>query len=209
MINPIVTSKTPFKTTLRNKVCIPTEYGDCHFCSFEGLSDSGEHFALWFEGESGRTPIVRIHSECITGDLFHSKRCDCGDQLQESLQRLRQEGGILIYLRQEGRGIGLYNKLDAYSLQLQGLDTYEANQSLNFSADLRSYQVAAQMLQALSVSKVRLLTNNPDKVKQLSEFGIQVEERISTGTYIKPENRAYLMAKVAKTDHRLKDLQRA
>ena len=195
------------QANLRNRVCIPTEYGDCCFCSFNKLIDNKEHLALVFNNaDKTEIPEVRIHSECMTGDLFQSKRCDYGDQLQEVLSRFHEHGGILLYLRQEGRGIGLYNKLDAYSLQLKGLDTYEANRCLNFLADMRSYEVAVQMLHALNVSKIRLITNNPEKVKQVEALGIDVVERIKTGSYIKPENHAYLRAKVNKTGHWLKGL---
>jgi len=193
--------------SLRNRVCIPTEHGDCCFCSFNQLIDNKEHLALVFNNaDKAQTPEVRIHSECMTGDLFHSRRCDCGDQLQEALSHFSEHGGILLYLRQEGRGIGLYNKLDAYSLQLQGLDTYEANQCLNFSSDMRSYEVAVQMLGALNVSKIRLRTNNPEKVKQLESLGIEIIARVETESYVKPENQAYLQAKVNKTGHWLKGL---
>lgn len=190
--------------SLRNSVCVPTDFGECCFCTFNNLIDQNEHFALLFHLEKiNVAPLVRIHSECITGDLFHSKRCDCGDQLQESLRRLNKEGGVLLYLRQEGRGIGLYNKLDAYSLQLQGLDTYEANHHLNFSDDHRSYDVAAQMLTALGINRIRIITNNPKKIEELTVNGIEVLERIGTECYLKPENKAYITAKKQKTGHYL------
>lgn len=191
-----------YSAIIRNKVCIPTEYGDCCFCSFNNLSDNKEHFALVFgEIMPKSIPLVRIHSECITGDLFQSRRCDCGNQLTESIKRLQKEGGILLYLRQEGRGIGLYNKLEAYELQLKGFDTYEANQKLHFEDDLRSYVDAAQMLHALNVKKIRLITNNPEKVKQIAQNQISVVERVGTESYLKPENYKYLEAKVKKTGH--------
>lgn len=196
--------------TLRNRVCVPVDQGNACFCTFNGLLDDKEHFALVFNAaDEMDVPLVRMHSECITGDLFHSKRCDCGDQLQESLSAFEEKGGVLLYLRQEGRGIGLYNKLDAYSLQLQGLDTYEANEQLHLADDLRTYDVAAQMLKAMNITRIRLMTNNPEKVKQLRVAGVEVVERIGTGSYVKPENYSYLSAKVKKTGHYLSGFQGA
>jgi GTP cyclohydrolase II len=148
-----------------------------------------------------KTPLVRIHSECITGDVFSSDRCDCGEQLQESLFKIKKEGGILIYLRQEGRGIGFYNKIDAYKLQDKGYNTYEANQHLNLPLDSRDYTCAAQILKALGVYKIRLLTNNPDKIQQLENNGIQVCNKISTGVFLTNKNKRYLEAKVTCTKH--------
>ncbi|MDQ2957241.1 MAG: GTP cyclohydrolase II [Actinomycetota bacterium] len=161
-----------------------------------------EHVAIvvgdWAEQD---VPLVRVHSECLTGDVFGSARCDCGPQLQEALRLVSTHGGIVLYLRQEGRGIGLYNKIDAYRLQDQGLDTYEANRALNRGEDERDFGVAAKMLLALGVSKCCLLTNNPDKQRQLAEHGIDVVERRSTGVYVNGENRSYLETKVARAHH--------
>lgn len=169
--------------------------------SFHNLSDKGEHFAVRFGCSDTKAPLVRLHSECVTGDVLASARCDCGPQLQESLQRLHLEGGLLLYLRQEGRGIGLYRKLEAYLLQERGFDTFAANRALGHKDDERSYQVAAEMLQALDIKTIRLLSNNPDKQTQLTTSGIVVETRIPTGVFVDTENRSYLEAKVKYSLH--------
>lgn len=189
---------------IRKEIPIRMQQGEGTFITFRGLDDLGEHIAVGFgDWKNQASPLVRVHSECLTGDVFGSARCDCGEQLQEAVSTLQKQGGILVYLRQEGRGIGLYNKLDAYELQMQGHDTYEANRLLGFTDDLRSYEVAAQMLQALGIRRLRLLSNNPDKKSQLETFGIVVTELVSTGVFVKRDNRGYLEAKVRKTGHRL------
>ncbi|OZI42659.1 GTP cyclohydrolase [Bordetella genomosp. 5] len=170
--------------------------------SFHGLIDGKEHMALQF-GEPGALPLVRMHSECLTGDVFGSLRCDCGPQLQEALRVLKEEGGYLLYLRQEGRGIGLYPKLDAYRLQEQGLDTYAANVHLGHGQDDRDYTAAAQMLQALGVSRIELLSNNPDKKQQLERLGIEVAACRQTRVHANKHNLGYLRAKVNLTHHLL------
>ncbi len=149
--------------------------------TFDGLVDGREHLALGLGDraaplapERSAPPLVRPHSECLTGDVFGSQRCDCGPQLREAVERIADAGGFLLYLRQEGRGIGLYAKLDAYALQDAGLDTYEANLALGHGADERDYTVAAQMLHALGVGEVGLLSNNPDKADQLEALGVRV-----------------------------------
>jgi GTP cyclohydrolase II len=147
--------------------------------------------------------LVRVHSECLTGDVFGSDRCDCGPQLRESVERVAAAGGLLLYLRQEGRGIGLYGKLDAYALQDEGLDTYDANLALGFGADERDYTVAAQMLLALGVPRITLLTNNPDKVAQLRMLGIDVAAQLPTGVHLNDTNAAYLATKVRRQQHTL------
>ncbi|MBA2951113.1 GTP cyclohydrolase II [Streptomyces sp. PSKA28] len=147
------------------------------------------------------TPLVRLHSECLTGDVFGSARCDCGPQLREAVQRIDAAGGILLYLRQEGRGIGLYNKLDAYALQDTGLDTYEANTALGLPEDARDYTAAAQMLTALGVRKLNLLSNNPDKARQLDDLGISVRTTVPTGVFATGSNVRYLQAKAQHTGH--------
>ncbi|GAB0115705.1 GTP cyclohydrolase II [Acidisoma sp. C75] len=168
------------------------------FMGFDGFEDGHEHVAIRFAGrhpEAGKPPLVRLHSECLTGDIFASARCDCGAQLQEAIGQLAEEGGILLYLRQEGRGIGLYAKLDAYRLQDQGIDTFTANRWLNLPEDGRNYTIGARMLQALGITAIRLLTNNPDKVAQLEAAGVTVAEVRRTGVYVTAANRAYLAAK--------------
>ena len=158
---------------------------DARILSFDGLGDGREHVALALGDRAGGplpdpapVPLVRLHSECLTGDVLGSERCDCGPQLREAVLRLRDAGGYLLYLRQEGRGIGLYNKIDAYALQDLGLDTYEANEALGFDVDERNYAVAAQMLLGLGVDRVELLTNNPDKAAQLRAAGVLSRAKI-------------------------------
>ncbi|MFC7363453.1 GTP cyclohydrolase II [Nocardioides astragali] len=176
--------------------------------TFEGLVDGREHVAVslgdWSLEDArrrARTPLVRLHSECLTGDVLGSARCDCGPQLQEAVTRIAAEGGYLLYLRQEGRDIGLYNKIDAYALQEQGLDTYEANRALGFAEDQRDYTVAVQMLRALGVDRLRLLSNNPDKAAQLEDAGIRVEQHVHTGLHVGPGNVDYLAAKARHGGH--------
>jgi GTP cyclohydrolase II len=148
-------------------------------------------------------PLVRLHSECLTGDVFGSQRCDCGPQLREAVERIADSGGFLLYLRQEGRGIGLYAKLDAYALQDGGLDTYEANLALGHSEDERSYMAAAQMLQALGVPRIALLSNNPDKARQLRRFAVTVTARVPTGVHLSAANASYLATKARRGGHTL------
>ncbi|MDP5253520.1 MULTISPECIES: GTP cyclohydrolase II [unclassified Vibrio] len=165
--------------------------------SFRGLKTDKEHVAVIFKqaDKAQAVPIVRMHSECLTGDVFHSSRCDCGEQLDETIERMAQTGGIILYLRQEGRGIGLYNKIDAYHLQSQGLNTYEANNKLGFADDLRDFTEAAQMLQALGIDNVQLVTNNPKKIRDLQDFGIKIDQVIHTSAHLKDGNEGYLKAK--------------
>jgi GTP cyclohydrolase II len=168
------------------------------FIGFDGL-DGQEHIAIRFEGrhrDITQPTLVRLHSECLTGDTFGSTRCDCGRQLVEAIEQLTEEGGVLLYLRQEGRGIGLYSKLEAYRLQDRGIDTYAANRQLGLPEDARDFNLAAQMLFALKVTRIRLLTNNPDKVAQLRAGGIDVVEVRRTGVFVTDANRAYLQAKL-------------
>ena len=189
-------------TTVRKSVEIPIRGGKGTFFTFSSLDDSREHVAIAFGAWASQdTPLVRVHSECLTGDVFSSGKCDCGEQLNEGIDLMQRTGGILLYLRQEGRGIGLYNKIDAYDLQARGHDTYEANRLLGLPDDLRDYTVAAQMLTAMGVQSVRLLSNNPDKRAQLESHGIKVEQAVSTGVFVKETNRSYLLAKVKKSGH--------
>lgn len=188
--------------TIKSRVVIPLEGSPVapEFLSFDGLTK--EHIALVFPSVTpGVTPLVRVHSECMTGDVFASQLCDCGPQLQEAIDYFSREGGVLLYMRQEGRGIGLYAKLSAYALQKQGYDTFEANRHLNLPEDARSFEPAAQMLKAMDMHKIRLLTNNPDKATQLAEHGITIESTIPTGVYLNPNNRRYLEAKVKHKHH--------
>ncbi|MBG0854177.1 GTP cyclohydrolase II [Streptomyces spinoverrucosus] len=193
--------------TPRARVRVPLRFHDGYsvdadLVTFHGLADGQEHVAVVL-GEPGPRPLVRLHSECLTGDLFGSARCDCGPQLREAVERIAARGGVLLYLRQEGRGIGLYNKLDAYALQDQGLDTYEANTALGLPEDGRDYTAAAQMLRALSITDLDLLSNNPDKAEQLRGLGITVHDRIPTGVFTTAHNVRYLRAKVLQTQHTL------
>ena len=182
------------------------------FYAFGNLGDGRDHIAIGLGEEarparpnrSGRAvPLVRVHSECLTGDVFGSSRCDCGAQLHDAIERIAREGGYIVYLRQEGRGIGLNAKLRAYRLQDAGYDTYEANEELGFRSDQRSYGIAARMLLALGVDRVRLLTNNPAKVQGLIDSGVEVTEQVRTTVHVTPENRAYLTTKSRKGNHRI------
>ncbi|HEV2594054.1 MAG TPA: GTP cyclohydrolase II [Sphingomicrobium sp.] len=170
--------------------------------AFRASDDGSEHVALIIGAFAGEPPLVRLHSECLTGDVFGSLKCDCGPQLKEALQIIRESGsGVLLYLRQEGRGIGLANKIRAYALQDRGLDTVEANLRLGFADDVREYGHAAAMLRALGIDRVRLLTNNPNKVKGLSTAGITVVERVSHQMAANPHNADYLATKRKRSGH--------
>lgn len=192
---------------VRTSVVMPLRLADethapATLVTFDGLVDGREHLAVVFgDGLTSEIPLVRVHSECMTGDVFGSTRCDCGPQLHECLGILRQEGGIMLYLRQEGRGIGLYNKLDAYRLQDNGMDTFEANRALNFADDQRVYLVAAQMLLALGISEIEILSNNPEKIRQLRTYGVSIARQRLTGVYLTDANRRYLEAKRLHAGH--------
>ena len=182
---------------------LPTRYGPFQAIAYKSHVDVGEHIALtlgeWTEDEP---VLVRIHSECLTGDVFGSMRCDCGEQIDLALQRIAEAGsGIFLYMRQEGRGIGLHNKIKAYSLQDQGLDTVEANETLGFEPDLRHYGVGAQILRDLGVRKLNLLTNNPKKVVGLSGFDLEIVDRIPVEAEVTDENRTYMKTKKARMGH--------
>ena len=190
---------------------VPIKVGDkssiqAELFSFDNLPDQGDHIALQFTGNGNNkdlTPLVRIHSECLTGDVFGSSRCDCGDQLKEAIEKISEHGGFIIYLRQEGRGIGLYPKIDAYALQDQGYDTYEANEKLGFLDDGRSFAAAAEMLKAMGIQQLKLLTNNPEKEKVLIDNGLEILETVPTGVYAKCDNIDYLRTKRSKKLHNL------
>lgn len=176
--------------------------GDFTMTVFTNALDNAEHFVLSKPPAVGNAvPLVRIHSECITGDVFSSCKCDCGEQLQESMRLLAEEGGILIYLRQEGRGIGLANKVRAYALQEQGYDTVEANEKLGLPVDARDYAVAYQILRFLGINCLRLLTNNPQKIAMLESYGLTVLERLELPVKVNRENHSYLMTKKQKLGH--------
>jgi GTP cyclohydrolase II len=192
--------------TIRQQVTVPFEVGgfttSARIFTFDGLVDGREHLAIRL-GRPGPVPLVRPHSECLTGDVFGSARCDCGPQLHEAVVRITDAGGYLLYLRQEGRGIGLYDKLDAYALQDRGLDTYDANLALGHDPDERDYTVAAQMLHALGVSSIALLSNNPDKRRQLHDNGIDIAEQVYTGYHGSEANAKYLSTKALRGGHHL------
>ncbi|HAH05559.1 MAG TPA: bifunctional 3,4-dihydroxy-2-butanone-4-phosphate synthase/GTP cyclohydrolase II [Elusimicrobia bacterium] len=182
---------------------LPTEYGDFEVRVFKDKLTGLEHAALVM-GSPTDPVLVRVHSECLTGDVFASRRCDCGPQLKAALRAIAKEGaGILLYMRQEGRGIGLANKLKAYRLQEQGHDTVSANEALGFKADLRDYGIGAQILCALGVKKLRLLTNNPKKIVGLEGFGLKVVERVPLVTEPNPHNLRYLKTKKERMGHLL------
>jgi GTP cyclohydrolase II len=196
--------------TVRTQVSVPLRLADGYVTearvfTFDGLVDSREHLTFGLgelaaarpSGGYGRIPLVRPH----TGDVFGSQRCDCGPQLREAVERIADSGGFLLYLRQEGRGIGLYAKLEAYALQDVGLDTYEANLALGHREDERSYVAGAQMLHALGVSRVALLSNNPDKARQLRRCGVRVDAQVPTGVHLSAANGRYLAAKAGRGAH--------
>lgn len=189
--------------TREAKVHMPTDFGTFQMYGYKEIYSDKEHVA-YVKHYKG-IPHIRIHSECLTGDVFHSKRCDCGKQLEEAMQHIDKHGGILLYLRQEGRGIGLINKLKAYEKIEAGMDTVEANHALGFGSDLRDYAVAASMLRDLGVHKVELLTNNPRKIDGLKRYGIEVIERIPHQFQSVDENKDYLETKKQKLGHLLKE----
>lgn len=190
---------------VRNMVSLPLKSSEhTKIVTFNYSGVDCDHFAIVFGDIDYRLPVlVRVHSECVTGDLLGSLRCDCGEQLNQAIDSLSNRGGILIYLRQEGRGIGLGLKIDAYRLQDVGLDTYEANSALTLPADGRCYTLAAEMLKAINVSHIILMTNNPDKTTQLGCCGIFVDSVIPTDTFVTKFNRKYLYAKASKSKHNI------
>ena len=206
MAKKLATAPAPARASIRQTIDLPILGGNitARLSTFDNLSDDLEHIALRMGPAGAEAPYVRLHSECLTGDVFGSQRCDCGLQLTESIYRLNNMGGVLLYLRQEGRGIGLYPKIDAYALQAAGMDTFAANRALNFADDERSYQCAAEMLHALGVRAIRLISNNPDKASQLEAFGIRVLERLPTGVYCNHHNQHYLQAKSEQAEHSIR-----
>ena len=185
------------------EIVLPTAYGEFKAIAFVNDIDDYEHFAL-VKGEIDpqKDTLVRVHSQCLTGDVFGSYRCDCGPQLEKAMEMVQREGfGVILYMQQEGRGIGLANKLKAYALQDKGRDTVEANEELGFKADLRDYGVGAQILVALGVRKMRLMTNNPKKIIGLEGYGLEITERVPIETVPRPENVNYLLTKCQKLGH--------
>ena len=205
------------EAAIRSQVSLPLRFLDgyrtsARLITFDGLVDGREHLAIGLgrcaaaitsDAAHLEVPLVRPHSECLTGDVLGSQHCDCGAQLREAVERIAVAGGYLLYLRQEGRDIGLYAKLDAYLLQEQGLDTYAANEALGFGADERDYAVVAQMLRALGCPRIELLSNNPEKLRQLGELGITVTAQVRTQVHLSPTNARYLAAKADRGGHLL------
>ncbi|UTW44352.1 GTP cyclohydrolase II [bacterium SCSIO 12696] len=182
---------------------LPTEFGVFAIHGFDDSVNNKEHIAISMGDLSGEQPVLmRVHSECLTGDALFSQRCDCGAQLQAAMKRIAEQGrGVILYLRQEGRGIGLLNKIKAYHLQDAGHDTVEANEKLGFGADMRDYSICQPMLEHLGVKKVRLMTNNPRKVQAIKGQGVEVVERVPLQSGSNPHNAKYLATKAGKLGH--------
>lgn len=185
---------------------IPTDYGEFQLGYYSNSLDDKAHLAFYMGDDlAGDDVLVRVHSECLTGDVFGSRRCDCGEQLDRALQLIAEEGrGVLVYLRQEGRGIGLLQKIHAYNLQDDGLDTVDANLMLGHGADERSYILAARILEDMGITSVRLITNNPDKISALQADGIKVNDRVAIPCTVHPENSQYLLTKAERMNHLLR-----
>ncbi|MFM5812442.1 GTP cyclohydrolase II [Aeromonas veronii] len=192
--------------TLVAKSKLPTPWGTFTLVGFQETGTGKDHAALVMGDITGEEPVLgRIHSECLTGDALFSLRCDCGFQLQAAMENIAKAGrGVLLYVRQEGRGIGLLNKIRAYHLQDQGADTVEANVALGFAADMRDYTICADMLKQLEVKSLKLMTNNPRKMKAMESFGIPVAERVPLQEGRNPHNEFYLSTKANKLDHMLR-----
>jgi 3,4-dihydroxy 2-butanone 4-phosphate synthase/GTP cyclohydrolase II len=206
-IADLIEYRRRFEKLVRRVVAtkLPTEYGEFTLVLYETSVDDRHYVALVAgQVDDGKPAMVRVHSQCLTGDVLHSLRCDCGAQLQRAMQKISEAGrGVLLYIAQEGRGIGLANKLKAYALQDQGLDTVEANQALGFGPDLRDYGIGAQILADLGLKQLQLLTNNPRKIVGLEGYGLSVVERVPIEVGARPENAGYLAAKRQKLGHLL------
>jgi len=184
------------------KAKLPTKYGE--FDVYEYEDDEHQHLAL-VKGDLTKEVLVRVHSQCTTGDILGSLRCDCGEQLQLALKKIGEEGGVLLYMAHEGRGIGLKNKIKAYTLQDEGMDTVEANEKLGFRADERDYSTGCKILKDLGVTKMKLLTNNPKKIEGLGRYGLEIVERIPLLIKSNDSNKGYLKTKKEKLGHFLED----
>lgn len=200
-----MTSEEPVQVSMVVRARIPTLEGEFELCVYENDRDDKEHLAYITGDVDGKENVlVRVHSECFTGDTLGSLRCDCGEQLARSMHMIAQAGeGVLIYMRQEGRGIGLREKLRAYNLQDEGYDTVDANLILGHQADGRDYTVAAAILNSMGVRSIRLLTNNPNKIEDLQAHGIEVTERVALTPTVNPENEKYLYTKLRRMNHLL------
>src|ERR687893_1581299 len=200
-LKPVETYETQIKCAVETH--LPTPFGEFRLRAYENEIDDLTHLALLMGEPEGRDDVlVRVHSACLTGDALHSLRCDCGEQLEAALARVAAEGqGVVVYMQQEGRGIGLLNKMKAYHLQDEGLDTVEANQRLGFVPDLRDYGIGAQILKDLDLSRIRFMTNNLTKVVGLQGFGLEITERIPLEIEPNGENKRYLQTKKEKLNH--------
>lgn len=202
-VSPEVTGSNHSNIKRQVESFLPTDWGDLRVIAYSGDEEELRPTLALIHGEikEDQPVLVRIHSECMTGDVFHSQRCECGEQLDAAMQMIVKEGGMVLYLRQEGRGIGLINKLKAYNLQDKGMDTAEANVHLGFEVDYRDYEIAIKILEDLGVKKIKLITNNPDKIEALENSGIELIERVPIQIKPKDRNIGYLQTKKNRLGH--------